>query len=90
MDKVYKIQITLKAEKQLGRLPGADREMVRGRIRDLADNPRPRGVEKIETRKDRYRLRVGNYRVIYNADDAALIVLILRIGDRKEVYRRIA
>ena len=53
----------------------------------LADNPRPRGVEKLEGRENRYRIRVGDYRVIYEIHDEVLLVLVVRIGHRREVYR---
>jgi mRNA interferase RelE/StbE len=54
----------------------------------LADDPRPHGSEKLKGSRDQYRLRVGTYRVIYEIRDDRLIVLVLRIGHRKDVYRR--
>lgn len=53
----------------------------------LAENPRPLGVRKLEGEEDLYRLRVGDYRVLYAIRDAVLLVLVVRIADRREVYR---
>jgi mRNA interferase RelE/StbE len=58
----------------------------------LEDNPRPHGVEKMETKEKLYRVYVGpgkNYRVIYEIRDEILLVLVVKVGDRKEVYRRV-
>ena len=64
---------------------------IRARIQfvtnNLASNPRPRGVLKMEGHRDYYRLRVGQYRVIYEIDDSARAVRINRIKHRREVYR---
>jgi mRNA interferase RelE/StbE len=58
----------------------------------LAENPRPSGSEKLETKERLYRIYVGrgkNYRAIYQIRDEVLLVLVVRVGDRKEVYRRV-
>lgn len=57
----------------------------------LEENPRPHGAEKMETKEKLYRVYVGpgkNYRAIYHIQDAALLVLVVKVGDRKQVYRR--
>lgn len=64
-----------------------DRQRIVTRIRSLARDPRPFGSEKLSGRQDLYRLRVGRYRVVYSVGDAELIVLIVRVGHRKQVYR---
>jgi mRNA interferase RelE/StbE len=56
------------------------------RIQRLASDPRPAGAEKLSG-QDKYRLRQGNYRILFSVDDAALTVLIVEIGHRREVYR---
>ena len=56
----------------------------------LAENPRPEGMEKLTGRENRYRLRVGDYRIVYSIADEALIVMVIRIGHRREVYRGMA
>ena len=56
-------------------------------IESLADNPRPAGVKKIKGQHEHWRIRAGNYRIIYTIRDQELVVLILKIGHRREVYR---
>lgn len=61
-------------------------------ILSLEENPRPHGVEKLETKEKLWRIHVGpgkNYRVIYQIRDEVLLVLVVKVGDRKEVYRRV-
>jgi mRNA interferase RelE/StbE len=61
-------------------------------IEKLAENPRPHGVKKLETKERLYRVYVGpgkNYRAIYQIRDEVLLVLVVKVGDRKEVYRRV-
>jgi mRNA interferase RelE/StbE len=72
-------------------LPGCPRiaqHRITGKLVELARNPGPPGVEKLAGGTDEYRVRVGNYRIVYAIEDARLIVLVLRIADRKDVYRR--
>ena len=64
-----------------------DRERIVASIRTLARDPRPVGCEKLSGAPDRYRLRVGRYRIIYSIGDAGLLVVVVRIGHRKDVYR---
>ena len=64
-----------------------DRQRIVTRIRSLARDPRPFGSEKLSGRGDLYRLRVGRYRIVYSVGDAELVVLIVRVGHRKSVYR---
>lgn len=63
------------------------RERVNVAIDALAEDPRPRGATKLAGRDD-YRIRVGDYRVVYAVDDAARLVIVARIAHRREVYRR--
>lgn len=61
-------------------------------ILSLEENPRPHGVEKLEAKEKLWRIHAGpgkNYRVIYQIRDEALLVLVVKVGDRKEVYRRV-
>jgi mRNA interferase RelE/StbE len=67
------------------------RKQVNRDLLRLEENPRPQGVEKLEAKENLYRMRVGpgkNYRVIYQIQDRRLCVLVIRVGDRKEIYRR--
>lgn len=64
-----------------------DRQRLVTRIEGLSDHPRPAGCEKLAGYADRYRVRQGDYRVVYAVDDAQRIVLIVKIGHRREIYR---
>jgi len=84
----YRVEIKKSAAKELESLGGKkDRERLVAKIRGLAIDPRPAGVEKL-TDKDQYRLRQGNFRILFEIHDDVLLVVIIKIGDRKEVYRR--
>ena len=83
----YSILLTKSAAKELERVPTRDRQRIATKIRNLADNPRPVGVEKLSG-DDKFRIRQGNYRILYEIIDTDLIVTVVRIGDRREVYRR--
>lgn len=63
-----------------------DRQRVVDRIRQLADDPRPPGCRKLSGR-DRYRLRQGSYRIVYAIEDEKLIVYVVKVGHRRDVYR---
>ena len=84
----YKVLIKPSAAKEIeavGQKGG--RQQIVTRIRSLARDPRPFGSEKLSGREDLYRLRVGRYRVLYSVGDAELVVLIVRVGHRKDIYR---
>lgn len=85
----HRVEITPRAERELASLPPPDRARVDARIRSLSDNPRPPGAQKLAGGDDLYRVRAGDYRVIYQIGDAELVVLVVRIGNRREVYRRL-
>jgi mRNA interferase RelE/StbE len=82
----YNVLIKPSAAKELERLPDKVRRQIAKRIASLADRPRPIGCEQL-TGEDLYRIRQGDYRVVYSIADAALTVLVVRIGNRREVYR---
>ena len=85
---LYKVLIKTSAGKELAAVASKNyREKIVARIRGLATNPRPHGSEKLAGYADRYRVRQGNYRVIYLVDDEASVVTIYKIGHRKDVYR---
>ena len=83
----YSLEITASAEKQLAKLPKADRVRVARKIVELAAVPRPAGCRQLRGQEDVYRIRVGVYRVIYSIEERLIVVLILKIGHRKDVYR---
>ncbi|HSD70794.1 MAG TPA: type II toxin-antitoxin system RelE/ParE family toxin [Woeseiaceae bacterium] len=83
----YSVQIKKSALKELEAVSTkADRQRIIRRIRSLSDNPRPVGVQKLSGH-ERYRLRQGRYRILYTIHDLELTVYVIRIADRKEVYR---
>ena len=85
----YRLRIKKSAIKDLEAIPTkADRRRIVKRIESLADNPRPKGVQKLSG-KERYRIRQGRYRILYSIRDRELIVYIVRVGDRKSVYRNL-
>jgi len=85
---LYKLSIKPSAGKELEAVGSkADRSRIIAKVAALANNPRVRGSEKLAGYDDRYRIRQGNYRVIYQIDDSANEVTIYKIGHRREVYR---
>ena len=83
----YDIEISETAEKQLKKLQRGDQRRVVRAIVALADEPHPRGSRKLSGYNDVFRIRVGRYRVIYSVSGNRLIVIILKIGHRKDVHR---
>jgi len=84
----YRLLIKTSAGKELARVGAkADRSRIAVRIQELAHDPRPRGCEKIAGHPDRYRVRQGNFRIVYHIDDARGEVTIFKVADRKDVYR---
>jgi mRNA interferase RelE/StbE len=82
----YRVLIKPSAVRELEEVPLRERRRLADRIRGLASEPRPPGVQKLSGR-DRYRVRQGSYRVVYAIDDPARTVTVVRIGHRREVYR---
>lgn len=83
----YSILLTRSAARELERVPAKDRQRIVTRIGALAGNPRPVGAEKLSG-DEKYRIRQGDYRILFEIVDAELIVTVVRIGNRREVYRR--
>ena len=82
----YRIVFRKSVAKDLRRIPPQDVGKVLRRISALADDPRPAGAEKLST-QERYRARQGVYRILYEIADEQLIVTVVKIGHRREVYR---
>ena len=82
----YTVQITRAARKELESLSKGIRERILEATEKLTDEPRPNGCKKLKGAMDKYRIRVGDYRVIYQIDDAIIRVLIVRVAHRKEAY----
>lgn len=83
---MYQLVIDRNAEKQLAKIPPPDFNRVVKAINELATNPRPNGCKKL-TGRPGYRIRIGNYRVIYLIEDKVLKVFVIEIGNRKDIYR---
>ena len=83
----YRVEITPSAQRELSKLPKNVQKRVDERIQALAENPRPPGSKKLEGEDGFHRIRVGDYRIVYQIKDKLLLVLVIRIGHRREVYR---
>lgn len=87
--KIYNIRIKKKAEKQLAALPLDIADRIAVTINELAVNPRPVGNKKLQGYANIYRIRTGNYRIIYSVEDAVLTVEVINIGHRQNVYNHL-
>lgn len=84
----YRVRIKRSAAKEIEAIgQRRDRQRVVKRIAALADDPRPSGCEKLAGRSDLYRVRVGKYRVLYAIDDAVRVVLVVKVGHRRDVHK---
>ena len=82
----YRVELTKKAQRQFNALPVVVQSLVEPKIRALANDPRPNGVTKLKG-KDQYRIRTGDYRVVYEVEDAILLVAVVRVAHRSRVYK---
>ena len=87
-EQTYRIELTSRAERDLLRLPSNISRRLIPRIDGLARQPRPPGVKKLSDEESLYRIRSGDYRIIYQVRDEVLLVLIVSVGHRREIYRR--
>jgi mRNA interferase RelE/StbE len=83
----YRVEFKPAAERDLRSLPREIQERVRTEATSLAENPLPPGARKLEGREDVWRIRVGHYRVLYQIHSQELLVLIVRVGHRRDIYR---
>lgn len=83
----YAVLFKPSADKQLRRLPEDVQKRIVRAVEALADDPRPAGSVKLADEDNLWRIRVGNYRVVYAIDEDKLIVLVLRVAHRKDIYR---
>ena len=82
----FKLLIKPSAVKDIEGLPDKDRSRVVYRIQGLAEDPRPRGCEKLSG-DDKYRIRQGKYRILYQINDDEVVVVVVRVAHRKQAYR---
>lgn len=82
----YKIEVKKSAEKELRKIPKKELIKIIDQIGSLSDNPHPPGSKKL-TNQEKYRIRIGNYRVLYKVEDEILTIFVIKVGHRKEIYR---
>ena len=87
--KVYEIEFSPGAKKELGKLDRSVQERIAEKIKALAGNPRPTGSEALQGYPRLFRIRAGEYRVIYTVDEGRIVVVVVRVADRKEVYKKL-
>lgn len=85
----YEVRLTPAAQRELKAFEAPIQRQLLKRLASLAKNPRPKGLEKLSGGEGLYKIRSGNYRIIYTIHDRELLVVVVRIGDRKEVYRNL-
>jgi len=84
----YSVRIKTSAVKEIKAIPTKrERQRIVNRISALADDPRPLGCQKLAGGENRFRVRQGRYRIVYSVEDSELIVEVVRVGHRKDVYR---
>ena len=83
---MYRLEVSHTAHRQVRKLPPQTQERINRAIARLAENPRPPGARKLTVREG-YRIRVGDYRILYRVDDEAKVVVIHRVMGREGVYR---
>jgi mRNA interferase RelE/StbE len=83
----YRVEIKPKAEKALGKMPKPDRVHIIRALEELEPDPRPKDAVKMVGSDSTYRVRVGDYRIVYEIVDRILFVYVVRIAHRKDVYR---
>lgn len=83
----YRIEVSATAEKQIRKLNKADQIRVLRAIQNLTKEPRPPGTRKLRGYEDVYRIRVGTYRILYSIESGRLLIIVLKVGHRRDVYR---
>ena len=85
---MYEVYLERSAENDLKRLPTSTFDRIVHQIKTFAENPRPSGCRKITGSKNDWRIRIGDYRVLYEVNDRAKAVRVMRVRHRREAYRR--
>lgn len=83
----YTVEVSRRAIKSIAALPRKEEQRVRAAIELLADEPRPPNCVALTGEQSVYRVRVGDYRIVYKVIDARLMILVIRVGHRRDVYR---
>jgi mRNA interferase RelE/StbE len=82
----YKVEVPSKVAKTLKKLPKKDAQAIVATLESLENDPRPPAAIRL-TNRDEWRVRVGNYRIVYLIEDERLVVVVVRVGHRKDIYR---
>jgi len=82
----YRVVVRKSVSKDMKGIPQKDTLRILSMIKSLANNPRPQGVKKLSG-QERYRIRQGNYRILYEIEDDKLIVCVVKVGNRRDVYQ---
>jgi len=83
----YSVELAPAAKRQVRKLDRSIQGRIIRRLEALGKDPRPPGVEKLEGNENTYRVRVGEYRIVYEIRDKILVILVLKVGHRREIYR---
>ncbi len=83
----FRIEVSATAEKQIRKLNRTEQIRILRAIRELAKDPHPRGVRRLQGYNDVFRIRVGSYRILYSVESHRLLILVLKIGHRRDIYR---
>jgi mRNA interferase RelE/StbE len=83
----YSVEIARRAIKSIAKLPRQEQQRIRAAIDLLADDPRPPGCVALSGDDSAYRVRVGDYRIVYEVFDKRLVIQVVRVGHRRDVYR---
>ena len=84
----YQVELAPAAVRQIKKLPRDVQQLVVQQLEELALNPRPNGVVKLEGAESLYRVRLGDYRIVYQIQDEVLLVTVVKVAHRREVYRK--
>ena len=84
----YRVELMPRANRQLQKLPDNVQLRIIRALRRLEDDPRPPGVKHLTGAENLWRMRVGQYRILYEIHDDRLLVLVVRVGHRKDIYRK--
>ncbi len=83
----YRIEVEVAVDRALGKLAAQARNRILRRVQKLAADPRPPGCVKLAGLADTYRIRTGDYRILYEVHDRLVLVVVVRVGHRRDVYR---
>lgn len=84
----YRVDFSPHANREFKKLPAGVKKNIGPIIESLAEDPRPYGYRKLHRWEDKYRVRIGDFRIIYEIHDDVLLVLVVSVGNRADIYRR--